>query len=253
MIGIRSATVDVNRQRGPRGNGHHYYAVAWVAAAIVVIAGFAPTYFLRLFLPARPLTLLVHLHGALMTAWFVLFAIQIRLVAGQRVEWHRLLGTAGAGVAAAIVLVAVTTAIEAQRLGHRPPGASVAASLYAGVVPLIVFGGLVGTAVMLRRHRGAHPRLMLLATLSLVQAAAGRLPLDRWSLPPVLRDGGPFGLLSIDLLLIYACLAWDAWRNRRPHPAFGFGLIILLGVENLLVEPLAGSAAWQELARRLVP
>ena len=233
--------------------GHVSYLVAWGVAAIIVIAGFAPTYFLRAFLPARPLTALVHLHGALMTCWFVLFPVQWRLIAANRPDWHRRLGSIGAGVATLIVVVGVTTAVEAQRRGHRPPGAPVGVTLYAGVVPLLVFGALVASAVLLRRQRGTHPRLMLLATLSIVQAAAGRLPLGRLPLPEILQSGGPFGLLSVDLLVIYACVAWDTWHHRRLHPAYACALTILLLIENLLLEPLAGSGAWRDLTHRLVP
>lgn len=244
---------DVRPTGGTVRRGDVFYPVAWGVAAIIVIAGFAPTYFLRAFLPARPLTMLVHLHGALMTCWFVLFPVQWRLIAASRPDWHRRLGSIGAGVATLIVIVGGTTAVEAQRVGHRPPGTPPEVALYAGVVPLLVFGALVAAAVLLRRQRGAHPRLMLLATLSIVQAAAGRLPLGRLPLPEVLQSGGPFGLLSIDLLLVYACVVWDTWRHRRLHPAYACGLAMLLLVENLLLEPLAGSGAWRDLTHRLVP
>ena len=244
---IRSA--DAQAQPGAlaasRAHRARYYAVAWIVAATVVFAGFAPRYFLRAFFPAHPLTLLVHGHGALMSAWFLLFLVQVRLVANYRLGAHRRLGTAGAILAALIVVVGVATAIEAQRLGHRPPGVPVEVGLYAGVVPLTVFGGLVAAAVLLRRRPGAHRRLMLLATLAVVQAAAGRLPLERFPWPDFWRTGGPLGLFSLDLLVIYMCAAWDTWRYRRLHQAFAWGLAAFLTLENLLAAPLANSNGWR--------
>jgi hypothetical protein len=192
-----------------------YYAVAWIAAATIVFAGFAPRYFLRAFF------------------------------ANHQVVAHRRLGIAGATLAALIVVVGIATAVEAQRLGHRPPGVPVEVGLYAGVVPLTVFGGLVAAAVLLRRRPGSHPRLMLLATLAVVQAAAGRLPFDRFPWPDFWRTGGPLGLFSLDLLLIYACVVWDTLRHRRLHPAFAWGVATFLALENVLAEPLTNSSGWR--------
>jgi len=228
-----------------RAHRMRYYRTAWIAAATIVVVGFAPSYFLRALAPARPLTFLVHCHGALMSAWFVLFLVQSRLVANHRLAAHRRLGIAGATLAATIVVVGITTAIQAQRLGHRPPGVPVEFGLYAGVVPLTVFGGLVAAAVLLRRRPETHPRLMLLATLAVVQAAAGRLPLERFPWPDFWRTGGPLGLFSLDLLVIYACIAWDTWRHGRLHPAFAWGVATFLALENLLAEPLANSSVWR--------
>lgn len=73
-----------------------------MAAAILagVFVGFAPSYYLKgTFRPALPpLSPLVHLHGAAFTCWVLLFVTQAVLVARGRVEVHRRLGVAGAGV-----------------------------------------------------------------------------------------------------------------------------------------------------------
>src|SRR3546814_11421253 len=70
--------------------------ICWMAAAmLVIVAGFAPTWFLRPWLAQvqmLPITPLVWLHGLLFTAWLLLFATQVGLVsagAARRSEERR--------------------------------------------------------------------------------------------------------------------------------------------------------------------
>ena len=59
----------------------------WVAVfvPVIVLIGFARSYYLKGFFntPAIP-SLLVHLHGIVMTSWVVLFVAQVSLVAARR-------------------------------------------------------------------------------------------------------------------------------------------------------------------------
>jgi hypothetical protein len=52
-----------------------------VAALLTVFTGFAPTYYLGHFFEARPVSTLVHVHGALFTSWILLFFTQTSLIA----------------------------------------------------------------------------------------------------------------------------------------------------------------------------
>src|ERR1700682_958818 len=84
-----------------------FYGGMAIAMALTVLAGVAPTYYLRFFgdgpratVSGGPFTSLVHVHGALFTGWVVLFIVQTALVATHRVAVHRRLGVAGAVLAA---------------------------------------------------------------------------------------------------------------------------------------------------------
>ena len=59
-----------------------------IAAAIVVFAGFAPTYYLKAAFGAPKLSPLLHLR-LIFTGWIVLFVVQARLIAGRRTPLHR--------------------------------------------------------------------------------------------------------------------------------------------------------------------
>lgn len=49
-----------------------------------------------------------------------------------------------------------------------------------------------------------------------------------------LANGGHYGLLSLDLLLLYGCITIDRIRSRRVHPAFLVGAIPLMLVDTPL-------------------
>jgi hypothetical protein len=61
-----------------RVNDRRLYILAAILTPLIVLAGFARTYYLKPFfhtpdIPGR----IVHLHGIVMTAWVVLFVVQI--------------------------------------------------------------------------------------------------------------------------------------------------------------------------------
>jgi len=68
-----------------------YFTWAAIVAMLLVFAGFARSYYLKTFFATPVLPTLLHLHGAILTLWFVLFFVQVRLVAVRRVDLHRLL------------------------------------------------------------------------------------------------------------------------------------------------------------------
>src|SRR5215472_5741303 len=91
----------------PRTSG---FSVAMtVAAAATVVAGFAPSYYLKSLLhvtqfrTGKPipnsLPALIHAHAVLFSAWIVLLTIQTTLSATGRIRLHRRLGYAGAVMA----------------------------------------------------------------------------------------------------------------------------------------------------------
>src|ERR1051325_139430 len=106
-----------------RGGGKDRRLYTWVAifVPLVVLAGFARTYYLKSVFgtPALP-GLLVHLHGMVMTAWVLLFVAQVWLVAARRTRLHQRLGVLGAVLAALVILVGAATAIAAAGRGASP-------------------------------------------------------------------------------------------------------------------------------------
>ena len=94
------------------GKDRRLYIWFAVFMPVIVLAGFARTYYLKGFFgtPALP-GLLVHLHGIVMRSWVVLFVTQVSLVATGRTRTHQRLGVLGAVLAALVIVVGVLTAI----------------------------------------------------------------------------------------------------------------------------------------------
>jgi len=200
---------------------HRYFSAAAYTVAIIVLAGFIPLYTIRILRHDPNLILLVHAHGLVMASWIALFLTQTLLIARHRVALHRRLGVFGAVLALFVLLVGLPTlAHAAARRSHDVHSARFLWMLIAfDGLALLVFAGLVGAALILRRRGDFHKRLMLLATLSLLGPAFGRLT----SYAKGLHGDSDPGVLFLCVGIVIACAAIDRARSRRLHPAFLWG------------------------------
>lgn len=241
VIGLNAPAGSRSRAGDPR-----FYIAAAVAAALLVFAGFERTYYLRGLFGAPALPWLLHLHGAVMTSWFVLFFTQTCLIAAHRVTWHRWLGICGVVLAGLVVIVDAQTLLHAAARGvHDPAESFFIAILCIGLVTLAVFALLLGTAIALRRRSDYHKRLMLLATLSLLGAGLSRLPLDF-----IQSDFLTVSTLLTDLCVL-AAVVIDSIRNQRLHPAFAWGTLLI--VASTWLALIGGQTRpWVEFATWLV-
>jgi len=220
------------------------YVGAALAALAVMFAGFAPSYYLKAFSGAPELSTLKHVHGVVMTTWFVLFFVQARLVATGRTAIHRQLGAAGIVVAMLMVALGTTLAITSARAGFSP--ARELSPLVFLAIPLgemVAFSVLFTAAIALRARSPWHKRLMVLASLGMLAPAFARML-------AAVGLGGPaiFGL--VDLVML-ACIGYDTVKNRRLHPAFGWGFAVVLLLQGGRIA-LSRSAAWDSFARWLI-
>jgi hypothetical protein len=226
-------------------NRFHWVAAS-VLAAIVGVA-FARTYYIKYLFDSPPLTVLVHVHGALATAWIVLHVIQARLVAAHNLAVHRRLGVVTAFVGLALVFEVLWMAVENALAGAAPPGRDPLQFLSVPVGTTTMFALYLGLGLAARKRRELHKRFMYLTTLTVLVPSATRL--ERL---PVL-DQLPRGVLAISLTV--AALAWAAsndWRTRgRVHPVYAFGGLALL-ISLPLRRWIGFQDFWQPLARWLV-
>ncbi len=206
----------------------------------VVLLGFARTYFLKGLFSAPSLPLLLHLHGAVMTAWFLLFVAQAALIRARRVDLHRLVGVAGAVFALVLLPIALATARQFVVRSLDDPNLLPIAAAIAGydAVVLAVFAILVGTALGWRRRTDIHKRLMTLAAFSLLG-------------PPLARLVGDESAVLASNLIILVPVAIDTAWNRRLHPAFGWGgALVVLSSRAALV--MVTSPGWTSFVAHLV-
>jgi uncharacterized membrane protein YozB (DUF420 family) len=226
-----------------RAREHRFFTGMAFAALLVALVGFGPSYYLRSFSTAEPLTTLVHFHGGLATAWLLLFVAQTSLVSVGRTDLHRRVGPAGAVLALLFVVVGYATAITAARKGVTPPGGPPPlAFLAVPIATLLSFAVLATLGVLWRRERDTHRRLMLLATIAILPPAFARF---RW-----FGFGGPPVAIGGTCLFVVASMLWDRRVHGRIHPAllWGGGLLML---SLPLRFALTQSETWLALARWL--
>src|SRR5262244_1528011 len=140
-----------------------------------VFLGFARSYYLAGVFHAPLPNLLVHIHGAAFSAWILLFVIQTCLVASGRVALHKRLGLVGSGLAGFMVIVGLWTATNSM-IRHSSPGQTGidARAFYAvPVTAMVSFSTLTFFGFRARNNPRAHKRLMLTATVALLDAAFG--------------------------------------------------------------------------------
>jgi hypothetical protein len=223
-----------------------FYSGIAVVMALVVFVGFAPTFYLRSVFGAPvsitglvTMTPLALTHGVVFTAWVLLFVVQTMLVASRRVAVHRRLGVAGVMLAVLMIAVGLLTAFAAAKRGSAPVGMEPLVFLVVPVFDIVLFTGFVTAAIWRRREKEAHKRLMLLAYVSIIPAAVGRLP------GVVLL--GPAGLFALAFIPAIAGAVYDRWSRQRVSPIYWWGLAILfLSIPGRLA--LTATPAWMAFA-----
>jgi hypothetical protein len=245
---MATASMAASRQR-------RSYFYVWMAGAFVIVAfgGFAPTYWMQL--PAGTFVgaPLLHIHGALFSAWTLLLLSQTMLAAAGKLDHHRAWGLAGIALASAMVVVGLVTAIHSLEIELAAGNGNASRSFFAvPISALALFAGFMIAAIANIRRPEAHKRWMLLATIALLQAAMGRLafvlatgggPGMRPGLsppPPMLAAAIPSLLLE---LFIIAGIVHD-WRTRgRPHRVWLIGGAVMTAA-IVLRGPLGATPQW---------
>lgn len=205
-----------------------FYTSMAVAMAATVFIGFAPTFFLKAFSDSPPLSPLLHLHGLAFASWYVIFFTQSVLVSNGRPDLHRRLGLAGFCLAIVMVGLGVAAAVTAIRTNHTPPGLDPRSFLVLPFFGITVFALLAGSGYLCRKRRETHKRLMLLASIAMLDAAIARIP-------GVFAVGGPLASFGIQDLFLVACIAYDFASRRRIHPAYLFGGLFILAMQPLRI------------------
>jgi hypothetical protein len=204
------------------------------ACLLIAFTGFAQSFFLGPLFETEPDMPLEYVHGAVMTAWLVIFFIQAYLVATHRTAVHRRIGVAGAVVGVGVLVVGMLLTIEIPGwLATQGLDFSVEENLqgWSRVVwgdfgNMAAFGAFFGSAMFLRHRAEIHKRLMLLASISILGPALARM----------------YGLLGIDvingrmfswsglLMLIVALVIYDLRKDKRVH------IVTLIGGPLFLID-----------------
>jgi hypothetical protein len=199
---------------------------------VIVVTGFAQSYFLAGMIRAKLPGALVHIHGAIFVSWIFLLVAQTSLIALRKVKLHMTLGILGFILPPLMVVFGTLTMFDAVRRNQLdiPPEILLAGDLGN----LLIFIVLISWGMLARRSSAFHKRLMILGTMAITGPA-----IDRWG----------FGLnvtLGVILALPLLVLGYDLWSTRRVHrtTAVAFAMIATL-IFTLL--PVSRLGLWQHL------
>jgi uncharacterized membrane protein YozB (DUF420 family) len=244
------ATPPLSQAASVRRHDRIFYSSVAIALALTVVAGFGPTYYFRIIgasplttLSGGPVTVLVHVHATLFTGWVLLFIVQTALIAQHKVAVHRRVGLAGAVLAVLMVVAGSWAAMKQAARGVAPAGLDPYQFLMIPLSDVLLFGGFVTAALLLRADRESHKRLMLLAYVCIVTAAIARLP-------GVLPLGPPV-FFGLSFLFILAGVVYDKATRNRVHPVYAWGAttLVLSVPLRLLVSK---TDAWEQVAHWIV-
>jgi hypothetical protein len=228
-----------------------FYVYMSVSAAAVAFLGFAPTYWAPLMTGTFKGHPVIHLHAAVFFSWTLFVVLQTWLAASGRIAWHRTLGMAGISLATLMTifgfLVTITQVRSLAAAGYRETGEAFAIFPVASIA---FFAITFILAVANIRRPEWHKRLMLLATISILDAPIARwfivflAPPDASGPPPVGADILPAAVI---VMLLAVAVVYD-WRTRgRLHPAYVAGGLGFVAIKVLQV-PVSETPVWHAVA-----
>jgi len=203
-----------------------FFLSAHVVLLLIVFMGFAPSFYLRATFPhVHQLPLLLHVHGAVLTGWFVLTVVQGWLMRSQQYQTHRKLGYIAAGYAVVVIILGTLANLRLiSEIDSVSDGENIV--VWANFFTLVMFAVFVSLAVVFRARPDAHKRLMLLASMSIIGPALARFP--RWPIFAGGLEAGRNYAIGGLLVMFALLLTYDVVTRRRPHPASWIGMITIL-------------------------
>jgi len=203
------------------GSAHSKTAERWffstyvIAIALVIVAGFSPTFYLRGVIeasrPLGPLRTDIIVHGLIATAFIAVMPLQTWLIAWGKRSWHIALGKWG--FVLGVLFVASLYMVTAFSHHNTPPNLGVPPEVLSA--PSVIAVGCAALLLWLawRKRFDAQAHKRLIIGLACIAAGPGiaRLP----GIPPPPAAFVVVGLIIVVLTL--PLLAWDFATRRKPH------------------------------------
>lgn len=236
------ATIAKDMPRVRLGDTRFFLVMAFVMAAVIV-AGFSLS--LAMGRSSFAVPAIFHVHAFVFFGWVALYLAQNLLVDTGSVALHRRLGWVS--VLWVPLMVGMGTLMTVLSVQHGAPFFfDVRQFLISNPLQLLLFAGLVGAALVTRRQTGWHRRLMYCAMAILTGPGFGRL----LPMPLLMPYAWYAALLAVLVFPVIGILA-DYRRDGRIHPAWAWGIGLMLGVQAV-ADGIAFSPAGTALAQGVV-
>ena len=257
----QSTVVDAAAAVRDRPRVDHWFHIGVALLVILIaVAGFGPS-IVDGSQRNGPATPLVIAHGAVASAWLLLFLTQATLVATGRTDVHRRLGLAGPVLALVLIVLGFVLSLETTRRTFDLSGDLVRAAggpftpdgILFGMVALFNFGVLVAAALWFRHRPEIHKRLMVLAVIQpLAGEPIGHLTGYLTGRFPALDGAYPVIAVVSMILLLSISAVHDRVSQGRIHPVSLWVPLALFVWVNVLIVVVLPSAMWLTLATWLI-
>ena len=203
-----------------------------------VFYGFARSYFLVGVFRAPLPNALIHIHGAAFTSWMLLLIVQTSLVRVRRIDIHRKLGLAGFGLACLMVILGLLAANDALARNFAPTPFDPKTFYAVPLGGMFMFSTLIFFAYRFRQNPAVHKRLILIATIAIMDAPLGRIPLVNQS--HLLSDLWQYGFLALIVL-------YDLWSTRKIYRTTIWASLFIIVAGELRI-PIGSTSPWHAFA-----
>lgn len=207
---------------------------------VIALLGFLPSY-TAMNAGQFEIHWLAHVHGAMMSAWLLVYLAQAVLAAVGNFRYHKKLGLFAVGLGVLIWISMGAVSARALIGNPTPIDSFLFDILLVQLYIMQVFGIFFTWGILVRKKAEEHKRLLFLATLVLMQAALDRIPF---------LQAGVLAFIALDVLLL-PLFIYDWFKSRRIHKITWIGLFVYI-TSQVLVYKTFGSPAWHDFWFTLV-
>jgi len=213
---------------------------ALILAAVFI--GFARTYYLAGLVHAPLPSWIIHVHGAIFSTWIILLCMQTGLVSARRVDIHKKLGLFAFGLSCVMVVFGLMAARNSLLRGFVPPGFPMAAPTFfiIPVTDIFMFATLIYFGWALRTNGSVHKRLMIVATVSILDAAIARWPF-------AYIHNGHVGADLTCFSFLFLLMFYDLWSTHKIQRVTLWASIFVIVVQEIRV-PIGMTHLWLRFA-----
>ncbi len=198
-------------------------AFYFIGLLVIAIIGFWQSYFSKFFESVKFNSIdgYVHFHAATMVLWLAMLITQALLIRFKHYSWHRFVGKFSFALVPLIIISLILLAHSQIVLGDYGVTYNRLYILFLQLSLLAIFVIAYGLAIINRKTPARHARYMIATSLTLIDPAVARLPID---LPEIPFSYQLYTFSLIDLILIILIIA--EYRQKQGREVFP----IMLGI-----------------------
>jgi hypothetical protein len=240
------ASASTSGARAQQRMKRKFYVALAVFMTLLIGVGFWPSYYGPLIRGAAQTPVILHIHGVIFIGWMALFIVQTLLAGRGRIQTHRALGSIAVGYAIVLWLMGLLVSFVAPVMHVNAGEWTVDEAATFLPIPLgdmVLFGGFFAAAVAYRSKSEIHKRLMVLATIAIVFAAAFRLQNAGVPMPAA---------IVVWYVPLALAMAYDFFTRGRVHPVYWIGAAVMAVALLRLPFALGTTEFWLGIGRPLI-